>query len=75
MNLWQRRFWEHAIRDEKDMARHFDYIHYNPVKHGFVKSPADWPYTTFHKFVSQGKYEREWGAFSAPEFSDVILNE
>jgi putative transposase len=58
--IWQRRFWEHTIRDEEDLARHFDYIHYNPVKHGLVKCVADWPYSTFHRLVAEGIYPRNW---------------
>jgi len=54
--LWQRRFWEHAIRDDKDYAAHIDYIHFNPVKHGFVSHPADWPYSSYHKAVATGAY-------------------
>ena len=49
--MWQRRFWEHLIRDEMDLARHLDYIHYNPVKHGYVANVVDWPYSTFHRYV------------------------
>jgi putative transposase len=60
--IWQRRFWEHAIRDEDDYARHFDYVHYNPVKHGYVKRVQDWPYSTFHRYVEQGVYDINWGA-------------
>jgi putative transposase len=59
--VWQRRYWEHAIRDEEDVERHFDYIHYNPVKHGLVDSPRDWPYSSFHRWVKEGVYEPNWG--------------
>jgi putative transposase len=59
--IWQRRFWEHTIRDEDDLPRHLDYIHYNPVKHGFVCHAADWPHSTFHEYVARGKYDRDWG--------------
>jgi putative transposase len=52
--IWQRRYWEHLIRDEHDFERHFDYIHYNPVKHGYVKCPKDWPYSSFHRWVNKG---------------------
>ena len=58
--IWQRRFWEHLIRDEEDYARHVDYIHFNPVKHGHVKWVRDWPYSTFHRFVREGKYPLDW---------------
>ena len=59
--VWQRRFWEHLIRNEKDWQKHMDYIHYNPVKHGFVKSPIDWPHSSFETAVKRGYYERDWG--------------
>ena len=59
--IWQRRFWEHCIRDERDWRAHLDYIHYNPVKHGYCGSPADWPYSSFGRAVAQGWYERDWG--------------
>ncbi len=58
-NLWQRRFWEHLIRDELDLQRHIDYVHYNPVKHGYVSKVADWPYSTFHRYVSDGVYPKD----------------
>ena len=48
--IWQRRYWEHAIRDDRDFASHIDYVHFNPVKHGYVTSPADWPYSTFRRW-------------------------
>jgi putative transposase len=60
--IWQRRFWEHAIRDEEDFARHADYIHFNPVKHGYVTRPLDWPYSSFRRFVKQGIYPEDWAA-------------
>lgn len=59
--FWQRRFWEHLIRDDKDYEKHMGYTHYNPVKHGVVKRVQDWPYSTFHKLVEQGVYPRDWG--------------
>ena len=58
--LWQRRFWEHTLRDEQDLGRHVDYIHYNPVKHGHVASVADWPYSSFHRYVKQGLLPKNW---------------
>ncbi len=60
--LWQRRFWEHKIRDDKDYKQHIDYIHYNPVKHGYVSRPTDWAYSTIHKFISDGVYPIDWGS-------------
>jgi len=59
--IWQRRFWEHLVRDDADFHRHFDYIHYNPVKHGLVSRVKDWPFSTFHRFVRQGIYPDDWG--------------
>jgi putative transposase len=59
--IWQRRFWEHTIRDEEDLDAHFDYIHYNPVKHGLVQSPRDWPWSSFHRYVRLGHYTPNWG--------------
>ncbi|WNB77092.1 REP-associated tyrosine transposase [Methylomonas koyamae] len=52
--IWQRRFWEHAIRDNPDYSKHIDYCHWNPMKHGYVKQLIDWPYSTFHRYVRHG---------------------
>ncbi|HUP91617.1 MAG TPA: transposase [Solimonas sp.] len=60
-SLWQRRFWEHQLRDDLDRERHFDYLHWNPVKHGLVRRVADWPYSTFHRWVRDGVYPADWG--------------
>jgi putative transposase len=60
--IWQRRFWEHTIRDEADLRYHLDYIHFNPVKHGLVASVAEWPHSTFHAYVSRGLYRLSWGS-------------
>jgi putative transposase len=59
--IWQRRYWEHAIRDDADLNRHVDYIHFNPVKHGYVARVADWPHSSFHRFVERGLLEADWG--------------
>jgi len=59
--IWQRRFWEHTIRDERDYAAHMDYVHFNPVKHGLVDRPADWPHSSFHRAVGMGLYPADWG--------------
>ncbi|MBI3898455.1 MAG: transposase [Gammaproteobacteria bacterium] len=67
--IWQRRFWEHLIRDEKDLQRHFDYIHYNPVKHGYVKRVRDWPHSTFHRHVRDGIYSVEWAGGTEQELA------
>jgi putative transposase len=58
--LWQRRFWEHTIRDDGDLARHIDYIHINPLKHGLVSRVTDWPYSSFHRYVRQGLLPQDW---------------
>jgi putative transposase len=65
--IWQRRFWEHAIRDDEDYAAHMDYVHFNPVKHGLATSPADWPYSTFRACVSRGVYPEDWTGDAAKE--------
>jgi putative transposase len=59
--IWQRRYWEHMIRDEADLERYVDYIHFNPVKHGHVSRVADWPHSSFHRFVQRGLLEVDWG--------------
>jgi len=61
VTIWQRRFWEHLIRDEDDFKQHLDYIHYNPVKHGHVKSVMGWPWSSFHRYVRHGVYALDWG--------------
>ena len=58
--VWQRRFWEHTIRDEAEFERHCDYIHHNPVKHGLVECPHAWAHSSFHRFVGEGYYEQDW---------------
>jgi len=60
-DFWQRRFWEHTIRDPNDFSRHVDYLHFNPVKHGLVKTVRDWPYSSFHRFVVKNVYPADWG--------------
>jgi len=59
--IWQKRFWEHTIRDDRDYGAHMDYVHFNPVKHGLATHPAGWPYSTFRKCVAMGVYEAAWG--------------
>ena len=59
--IWQRRFWEHQIRDGNDLERHVDYIHYNPVKHGWVGRVGDWPYSSFHRYMRNGRLAADWG--------------
>jgi putative transposase len=59
--VWQRRFFEHTIVEERDLEQHADYIHYNPVKHDYVTRPADWPWSSFGRWVQEGHYDQEWG--------------
>lgn len=58
--VWQRRFWEHTIRDDADLERHVDYIHFNPVKHDYVTRTGDWPYSSFHRYVRDGILASDW---------------
>jgi putative transposase len=59
--IWQRRFWEHAIRNDADLEKHVDYIHFNPVKHGHVARVRDWPYSSFARYVAKGLLPVDWG--------------
>ncbi len=65
--IWQRRFWEHTIRDDRDYAHHVDYVHFNPVRHGLVAGPAAWPYSSFHRAVAAGVYPTDWACKALPE--------
>ena len=58
--VWQRRFWEHMVRNEDDFMRHVNYIHYNPVKHGLASCPHAWDYSTFHRWMEHGYYSADW---------------
>ena len=71
--VWQRRFWEHIIRNEGDFKRHFDYIHYNPVRHGYVKHCREWPFSSFHKYVQRGIYPIDWGSCGQPEGVEIDM--
>jgi putative transposase len=75
MKFWQRRFWDHVVRDEMDLARHLDYIHYNPVKHRLVTKPEDWRHSSFLEWKKRGAYPDGWG-WSIPqslvEFDGVV---
>jgi putative transposase len=66
--IWQRRYWEHTLRDERDFARHVDYIHFNPVKHRHVTRVVDWPFSSFHRMVRLGIYPHDWA-------SDIAVDE
>lgn len=68
--VWQRRFWEHAPRDQRDFNIHYDDIHYNPVKHGYVARVADWPHSSFHRFVENGVYPSDWAGH--PDWIDTV---
>ena len=63
--IWQRRFWEHLIRDERDFEQHVNYVHFNPVKHGWAACVKDWPYSTFHRYVAQGVLPMDWAGGEA----------
>lgn len=67
--IWQRRYWEHVIRDERDLQNHLDYIHYNPVKHGHVARAIDWPHSSFHRYVKRGVYPENWAG--SPDGMDL----
>lgn len=69
VKLWQGRFWDHIIRDENDMNNHIDYIHYNPVKHGYVSRPIEWKYSSFERYLNEGFYSEDWGITVKMEFS------
>lgn len=68
--IWQRRFWEHLIRDEDDLAHHVDYIHINPVKHGHAGAASDWPWSSIHRYIRNGTLAADWAA--DPEIPESI---
>lgn len=74
-NIWQRRFWEHLIRDEANLHNCLDYIHYNPVKHGYVTKPYDWDFSTFRDQVWRGFYDSHWGSDGEPDGIKELLFE
>jgi putative transposase len=59
--IWQRRYWEHTMRDERDFAAHVDYVHFNPVRHGYAARAGDWPFSSYHRCVARGMYPVDWG--------------
>lgn len=65
--IWQRRYWEHQIRDDEDLANHVAYIHFNPVKHGHARQVRDWPYSSFHQWVRRGDLPESWGLVQAAD--------
>jgi len=72
--VWQKRYWEHLIRDEEDFRRHVDYIHYNPVKHGLADRPIDWKYSSFDKWIERGDYPPDWGT-DPVDFDEAVGSE
>jgi putative transposase len=69
--IWQRRYWEHTLRDETDLANHAVYLHFNPVKHGYVVRVNDWPYSSFHRWVRLGRYAENWAGENTTTDQDV----
>ena len=67
LSIWQRGFWDHVIRNEQDFENHLDYIHWNPIKHGYVNKPEDWPYSSFRDWVDLCVYGTEWGWIDEPK--------
>ena len=67
LHIWQKRFWDHLIRDEDDLEIHMDYIHWNPVKHHLTGNPAEYPYSSFQKYFDMGKYVYDWGINTIPD--------
>ena len=65
--IWQRRYWEHLIRDERDLRNYIDYIHFNPVKHGYVSQVSEWPHSSFHRYVRDGVLPVDWSGEPAAE--------
>ena len=72
--LWQKRYWEHTIRNQQDLNTHINYIHFNPVKHGYVNHVNEWPYSTFHQYVKKGILPRDWGS-DVPDFDGMKFGE
>lgn len=73
--IWQRRFWEHVIEDEKDLENHIHYIHFNAVKHGYVKRVSDWRWSSFHRYVDMGYYDNDWGGINEDYFKGKKFGE
>ncbi len=73
--VWQRRFWEHTFYDQDDLNAHIDYVHINPLKHGLVKQAADWPWSSFHRYVKMGIYPPDWGGEVDKSFVEMTVGE
>ena len=71
-SVWRPRFWEHLIRDQSELDRHVDYIHFNPVKHGLARTPGEWRYSTFRQHVARGRYAADWAP--APDAAIVAMS-
>ncbi len=76
--VWQKRFWEHRLRHEDDMIHHVNYIHYNPIKHGLVRCPHAWPWSSFHRWVKEGYYRKDWlcdcdSPQAPPDFAGLVV--
>ena len=72
--LWQNRFYDHLIRDDADLHRHLDYIHFNPVKHGHCQLPGDWPHSSFAAWQTRGAYPADWGSVEPVGIGDMQLD-
>lgn len=73
--IWQRRYWAHILYDQDDLNAHIDYIHYNPMKHGFVNQVSDWPWSSFHRFLRMGVYTFDWGGCLGAGLMDKSMGE
>ncbi len=71
--VWQPKFWEHTIDGDKDFDNHFDYIHFNPVKHGYCECPKDWPWSSFHRWVQKGVYPENWACGERGQVPDFKM--
>ncbi len=74
-SIWQRRFWEHEIRSEEELAKYLDYIHYNPIKHHYVDGASQWKYSSFQHYVNKQIYLPDWGSSEQPFLSNFNVNE
>jgi len=73
--IWQRRFWEHQLRDEHDLQMHVDYIHFNPVKHGLTERPDQWPWSTYHRYIETGRYAKKSLVDLQDNFDNILVGE
>lgn len=73
--IWQRRFWEHQIRDERDLQGHVDYTHYNPVKHGLVERVEDWPWSSYHRYAAETSYPKQYWQTAQDNFKGLDIHE